>query len=225
MFLDIEFSLTEECNLCCSYCSAGIPLSPPHSEMTLDILDRVLPFLKGIKFRALRISGGEPLLNPNFSKITQMLRANITAKCFILITNAVLLDKADPLAIESYDRVYVSHHVGRNDAVIANLPLSSKHYVLKRVGVGQGIVLTDERPNKGHGEVMVSRCAAYHVKKIILDRAYPCCVANGICTIRSLDRNRFSVPVTKTWLEDLSKLNIALMCEECFLDGSRVEPL
>ena len=67
----ITLHLTERCNsrcVSCDYWRHG------HEDMTLDSVSRLLPSLRDLQTRAVLISGGEPLIHPQWVQISQLLR-------------------------------------------------------------------------------------------------------------------------------------------------------
>ena len=67
----ITLHLTERCNsrcVSCDYWRHG------HEDMTLDRVVRLLPSLRDLQTRAVLISGGEPLVHPQWAEISQLLR-------------------------------------------------------------------------------------------------------------------------------------------------------
>ena len=73
----LRISLTERCNLRCTYCmpSEGVTLQPPPSLLsTSEILDLASMFATwGV--RKIRLTGGEPLLRPDLVELCSGLRA------------------------------------------------------------------------------------------------------------------------------------------------------
>ena len=69
----VTLYLTERCNsrcVTCDYWRTG------RADMTLDSITRLLPSLVRLQTRMVLISGGEPLIHPEWSEIAQLLRAN-----------------------------------------------------------------------------------------------------------------------------------------------------
>jgi organic radical activating enzyme len=221
MYTDLEISITERCNLRCPYCSVGIFLSPPDRELSLAQIEKYSTYFKGIHFRSVRITGGEPMLHPEFAEISSSLKRLFDSSHYILITNGILLHDFKS-SLQYYDRVNVSHHVGINDDVIPTLPLATNIYVTRRE---KDFGVTDIAcfPNKGKEGEAIQSCQALHIRKISGDRLFPCCLANGICTIRKIDREEFSIPLTENWKEDIEKLNIRAICTQCFYDGRKFD--
>jgi Fe-coproporphyrin III synthase len=67
----VTLHLTERCNsrcVSCDYWRHG------RADMTLDSVSRLLPSLRDLQTRAVLISGGEPLIHPQWAQISQLLR-------------------------------------------------------------------------------------------------------------------------------------------------------
>lgn len=89
----LRISLTEKCNLRCTYCMPenGVPLTPKSDIMTADeILEIASVFVKhGVT--KIRLTGGEPLVRKDFSEILKQL-STLNTKLSIT-TNAVIVDR------------------------------------------------------------------------------------------------------------------------------------
>src|SRR5438552_15870307 len=65
--------LTERCNsrcITCDYWRHG------RDDMDLALATRLLPNFKQLRTQVVLLSGGEPLLNPNWAEIAQLLRSH-----------------------------------------------------------------------------------------------------------------------------------------------------
>jgi len=89
----LRISLTEKCNLRCTYCmpETGVVLSPKSSLMTTqEVIDLAALFVKnGVD--KIRLTGGEPLLRKDFPEILQALSEMPVQ--LSLTTNAILVDR------------------------------------------------------------------------------------------------------------------------------------
>jgi Fe-coproporphyrin III synthase len=69
----VTLYLTERCNsrcVTCDYWRTG------HVDVSLELVSRLLPSLLQLQTRTVLISGGEPLIHPQWADIAQLLRAN-----------------------------------------------------------------------------------------------------------------------------------------------------
>jgi GTP 3',8-cyclase len=109
---DLRVSLTDRCNLRCSYCMPpeGLPWLPTPDVLTDDEVVRLL----GVAVRLLgvdeiRFTGGEPLLRPGLVKIVAAGAALTPRPRLSLTTNGIGLERlAGPLREAGLDRVNVS---------------------------------------------------------------------------------------------------------------------
>ena len=89
----LRISLTEKCNLRCTYCMPenGVVLSPKKQLMTTqEVIDIAQLFVKN-GVTKIRLTGGEPLLRKDFSEIiTALSKLPIHLS---LTTNAILVDR------------------------------------------------------------------------------------------------------------------------------------
>lgn len=67
----LEFLITDRCNLCCRHCYLGEGLC---QDLSLESIMKVLKEFEEIQGLRLLLSGGEPLLHPNFWEINEVLR-------------------------------------------------------------------------------------------------------------------------------------------------------
>ena len=109
---DLRLSLTDRCDLRCTYCmpAEGLPWLPRAEMLTDDEIVRLVGIgvsLLGI--RDVRLTGGEPLIRPGIVGIVARLAALTPRPKLSLTTNAVGLERlARPLAEAGLDRVNIS---------------------------------------------------------------------------------------------------------------------
>jgi Fe-coproporphyrin III synthase len=99
----VTLYLTERCNsrcVTCDYWRHG------RADMTLESVTRLLPSLARLRTRTALISGGEPLLNPEWQDIARLLAAN-GVKLWLL-TSGLSLAKHARRASELFDVITVS---------------------------------------------------------------------------------------------------------------------
>jgi cyclic pyranopterin phosphate synthase len=109
---DLRVSLTDHCNLRCSYCmpAEGLDWLPGPELLTDDELVRVVGLMVGrLGVRSVRLTGGEPLLRRGLPSLVQRLAALDPRPELSMTTNAVGLARlAQPLASAGLDRVNIS---------------------------------------------------------------------------------------------------------------------
>ncbi len=89
----LRISLTEKCNLRCTYCMPedGVLLTPKDQLMTADEIYEIANTFVKHGVDKIRLTGGEPLVRKDFSAILQKLS---TLKAELSITtNAILIDR------------------------------------------------------------------------------------------------------------------------------------
>ena len=112
---DLRISVTDRCNLRCSYCMPAEVFGPdykflPRSEiLDYEELARIARVSATLGVTKLRITGGEPLLRRDLTDFIRMLREIPGIDDIALTTNGILLPKmAGTLKEAGLDRVTVS---------------------------------------------------------------------------------------------------------------------
>jgi Fe-coproporphyrin III synthase len=109
----VTLYLTERCNsrcVTCDYWRNG------HIDMTVERLQGFLPSLRRLQTRVALLSGGEPLLNPQWAEMCHLLRDN-GQKVWLLTSGLALAKHARPVA-QLFDAVTTSLD-GTNSATYA----------------------------------------------------------------------------------------------------------
>ncbi len=109
---DLRVSLTDRCNLRCSYCMPpeGLQWLPKVEVLTDDEVSRLVRIgVEQLGIREVRFTGGEPLLRPGLVGIVQGATALRPRPEVSLTTNAIGLARVAPaLADAGLDRINVS---------------------------------------------------------------------------------------------------------------------
>jgi GTP 3',8-cyclase len=110
--VDLRVSLTERCNLRCTYCmpAAGLPFAPDDALMTAAEIERLVR-LGTARFgvRKVRFTGGEPMLRHDLVDVIARCAALPDAPELSLTTNAIgLAHRASALYAAGLRRVNVS---------------------------------------------------------------------------------------------------------------------
>ena len=89
----LRISLTERCNLRCSYCMPleGVQLSPAKHLMNSNEIYSIAKVFVNLGVNKIRLTGGEPLVRKDFSRILERL-SNLNVDLSIT-TNAVSIDR------------------------------------------------------------------------------------------------------------------------------------
>ena len=177
---DLRVSLTDRCNLRCTYCMPAEVFDHGHAFlrkdqlMRLSELDRIIGAFVRCGVRKLRITGGEPLLRHGAVKFLRGLRRFPELEDLAMTTNGLLLPEfAAELAAAGLHRVTVSldaldpdifgamngrgQHPGRVLAGIAAARaagLGIKINMVVQRGVNDGQILPMARHCKGEGLIL-----------------------------------------------------------------------
>jgi cyclic pyranopterin phosphate synthase len=107
----LRISVTDRCNLNCMYCTGGgsVPPAPRSYALTYEEIYRVVEAAASLGINTVRLTGGEPLLRPDLSRLVGMLNRIDGIKEIALTTNGMLLGKlAEELKNTGLKRVNVS---------------------------------------------------------------------------------------------------------------------
>lgn len=109
---DMRLSLTDKCNLRCTYCmpADGLQWLSKQSVMTADEILRIVGIgVELLGVRELRLTGGEPLIRPDLVRIVGAVRHRYPRLPISMTTNGVGLDKkAQALRDAGLTRINVS---------------------------------------------------------------------------------------------------------------------
>jgi GTP 3',8-cyclase len=116
---DLRVSLTDRCNLRCSYCMPpeGLPWLPKQEILTDDEIIRLITIaVRDLGVTEVRFTGGEPLLRPGLVEIVAASAALLPRPQLSLTTNAIGLQRlASGLKRAGLDRVNISLDTLRPD--------------------------------------------------------------------------------------------------------------
>ena len=144
----VTLYLTERCNsrcVTCDYWRHG------RDDMDLAAVSRLLPSFTGLQTQMVLLSGGEPLLNPEWAAIARLLRKN-GLKVWLL-TSGLALAKHARRAAELFDAVTVSLDGTDSPTYAAIRGLDAFHKVCEGIlataghGATPGIRVTLQRRN------------------------------------------------------------------------------
>jgi cyclic pyranopterin phosphate synthase len=109
---DLRVSLTDRCNLRCSYCmpAEGLPWLPNSKLLTDDEINRLVRLaVQRLGVTEVRFTGGEPLIRPGLPAIIAAAASLTPRPTLSLTTNGIGLARlAGPLRAAGLDRVNVS---------------------------------------------------------------------------------------------------------------------
>lgn len=106
MGMRIDLDITNRCNLRCKHCcvDAGKKNDDLSTDEMMDVIKKVI----SVNPEGIVVSGGEPLIRPDFTKLIKEIRSTYSGK-LDLMTNAILVtkDNADFIK-ENFDSISVS---------------------------------------------------------------------------------------------------------------------
>jgi cyclic pyranopterin phosphate synthase len=108
---DLRVSVTDRCNLRCTYCmpAEGLPWMAKPEMLSDDELLRVIAIFVGLGVRQVRLTGGEPLLRRSIVELVAGIATLQPRPLIAMTTNGVGLERlAESLAGAGLDRVNVS---------------------------------------------------------------------------------------------------------------------
>lgn len=113
---DLRLSVTDRCNLRCTYCMPREVFGPDHFFLTKEMIlnyeeiTRLVAAISGLGLKKIRLTGGEPLLRRGLPQFISMLKNKIPEGIELaMTTNGILLPTfASQLAEAGLDRVTVS---------------------------------------------------------------------------------------------------------------------
>jgi cyclic pyranopterin phosphate synthase len=107
---DLRISVTDRCNLRCTYCmpEQGMTFLPHGALLSFDEIVRVARVARSLGVDSIRLTGGEPLARAGLPDLVARLSA-VGFGDLAMTTNAMLLsDRADHLAAAGLRRVNIS---------------------------------------------------------------------------------------------------------------------
>lgn len=109
---DLRLSVTDVCNLRCTYClpATGVSWLPRDTILDVDELARLARIgTQQLGISKIRLTGGEPLVRPDLVEIVRAIRVDSPEVEIALTSNGIgLADKADELKRAGVDRVNIS---------------------------------------------------------------------------------------------------------------------
>ncbi|HET6499497.1 MAG TPA: GTP 3',8-cyclase MoaA [Amycolatopsis sp.] len=109
---DLRVSLTDRCNLRCTYCmpAEGLPWLPTEDVLTDDELIRLLRIaVERLGVTDIRLTGGEPLLRPGLENLVERIARLRPRPRLSMTTNGIgLAKRAAALKAAGLDRINVS---------------------------------------------------------------------------------------------------------------------
>jgi len=105
----LQWHLSENCNLKCLHCyqENHKPIQLKYEQLE-NIYNQYKELLKKLKIKGhINITGGEPLCNPHFFKILELIKKDSEHISFSVLTNGTLINSDIAKKIKSYNPYYV----------------------------------------------------------------------------------------------------------------------
>lgn len=109
----VRVSVTDRCDLRCTYCMAERQTFLPRAELlSIEELDRLCSVFVGLGTRRLRLTGGEPLIRKGFidlvAKLSRHLKSGVLDELTLTTNGTHLAEHAEALAGHGVRRINVS---------------------------------------------------------------------------------------------------------------------
>jgi GTP 3',8-cyclase len=108
---DLRVSVTDRCNLRCTYCmpAEGLTWLPKTEILSYEEIARLVRLFHTLGVRTIRLTGGEPTVRRDLPDLVRLIRAAAPDVDVSMTTNGLLLDElARPLKEAGLDRINVS---------------------------------------------------------------------------------------------------------------------
>ena len=117
---DFRISVTDRCNLRCTYCMPlEVEFKPREQLLTYEEIARVAFVMSGLGIRTIRLTGGEPLVRSGIEGLVRQLVAIPNIESVALTTNGLLLaEQAESLFRAGLARLNVSLDSLREDRFV-----------------------------------------------------------------------------------------------------------
>jgi cyclic pyranopterin phosphate synthase len=164
---DLRISVTDRCNLRCTYCmpEQGMTFLPRSMLLSFDEIVRVAAVARTLGVSSVRLTGGEPLVRRGLSALVSRL-AELGFDDLALTTNGMLLaEQAHALADAGLNRVNVSCDSLRTEQFAAIRRRGDLATVLRAMDVAEEAGLSPLKVNvvlvRGHNDDEVLDFAAF----------------------------------------------------------------
>lgn len=192
----IEILLTYACNRRCLNCEAMVRQAPSNEVMTLEQIEKFIEqsIEKNVKWKNIRLLGGEPTLHPNIERIIQLLleyKEQYSKDCNIVVVSngsGKFVNTVLNLLESKYD-IEIQNSNKTSDIQTGFSP------------VNQAPIDLEEYKNMD----FIKGCWIPTVCGIALDMNgfYPCSAAAAIARVSGKDIGRKEVPTSKDNMEDI----------------------
>jgi GTP 3',8-cyclase len=136
----LRISVTDKCNLRCTYCmpEEGLPWLRRDQILSYEEIAAVVGQMAPLGLRRLRITGGEPLVRRDLPTLVRLLRAVPGIDDIALSTNAVLLEEqAEELRRAGVNRVNISLDSLRPERIDAIARRPAAYAILRGIAAAE----------------------------------------------------------------------------------------
>ena len=91
----IRISVTDRCNLRCTYCmpEEGIPVVDHQEILSYDEIAKLVEIFADIGIRKIKLTGGEPLVRKGIPNLVKQLKSIPGVEQVTLTTNGIMLEE------------------------------------------------------------------------------------------------------------------------------------
>lgn len=145
----LRISITDFCNLDCTYCTEGnVPKLPREEILTYEEIERLIAVAAAMGINKVRLTGGEPLMRPDLTSLVRMISGTPGIDDVALTTNGTLLSRyAVDLKEAGLTRVNVSLDTLKADRFKAITGHDDLGKVLTGIDVAGRVGLTPVKVN------------------------------------------------------------------------------
>lgn len=178
----LQFHISDQCNLRCKHCyQENYSSNQLKYEEIIDILEQFKEFLleKNLKGH-INLTGGEPLVNPDFFKILDYIASNKENYSFAILTNGTLITEKIAEKISKYNPQYVqisidgdkkTHEKIRGKGTLEKAIQGIQN--LNQYGVYTSISFTAHKKNYKSFKKVVNIAKKARANKVWTDRLIP----------------------------------------------------
>ncbi len=192
--MNIHLTITTHCNRRCPECCCNIG-TRPLKHFRQPYFERAALFMRG-RVDRLRITGGEPLVHPEFDALAPQWKGLFGCNVLELETNGDLWSDHTE-ALRNFDLIIVSRQ-GGNEAEVWEM--------VKILGAKTSPAIDTKTPRSRRGSGEKCFRAGLDIAAYSDGRLYGCCVAPGI-------PGAASAPLTDDW-ENQAR-GLSLPCKDC----------
>lgn len=135
----LRLSVTDRCNLRCTYCMAEeMEFLPKSSVLSLEEIHQIASCFVDLGISKIRLTGGEPLVKKGIAELSSSLSALDGLNELVMTTNGILLDKmAEPLVTAGIKRLNISIDTLKPDRFKAMTRVGDLSQLLKSIEIAR----------------------------------------------------------------------------------------